>query len=61
MQRLGFIEGQNLKVVERGYAASIDQFAELAAELAKAKVDAIFSVGDVAIRAAQRATATIPR
>src|SRR5258708_27182261 len=29
-------------------------------ELVKAKVDAIFCAGDVAIRAAQRATATIP-
>src|SRR4051794_4992514 len=60
VQRLGFVEGQNLEVHGRGYGANIDQFAEIAAELAKAKVDAIFSVGDVAIRAAQRATATIP-
>jgi putative ABC transport system substrate-binding protein len=60
VQRLGFVEGQNLEVHGRGYGASIDQFAEIAAELAKAKVNTMFCVGDVAIRAAQRATATIP-
>jgi putative tryptophan/tyrosine transport system substrate-binding protein len=59
LRRLGFIEGQNLDVNGRGFGASIARFAEIAAELAKAQVDAIFCAGDVAIRAAQRATATI--
>jgi putative tryptophan/tyrosine transport system substrate-binding protein len=57
LRRLGFIEGQNLDVNGRGFGASIDQFAEIAADLAKAQVDAIFCAGDIAIRAAQRATA----
>src|SRR3954447_4415397 len=50
VQRLGFIEGQNLDVDGRGYGASIDQFPAIAGELAKAKTDAIFCAGDVAIR-----------
>jgi len=60
LQRLGFVEGRNLHIYGRGYGASIDQFSGIAAELAKAKVDAIFCAGDLAIRAAQRATAEIP-
>jgi len=59
LRRLGFIEGENLDVNGRGFGASIGRFAEIAAELAKAPVDAIFCAGDVAIRAAQRATVTI--
>src|SRR5262245_25249815 len=58
--RLGFIEGQNLMIDGRGYGARIDRFAEIAAELVKVQVDVIHCAGDAAIRAAQRATATIP-
>jgi ABC-type uncharacterized transport system substrate-binding protein len=60
LRRLGFIEGQNLSVDGRGYGVRNDQFMEIAAELVKAQVSTIFCAGDVAIRAAQRATATIP-
>ena len=60
LRRLGFIEGQNLIIDGRGYGVRIGQFAEIAAELVKVKVDTIYCAGDAAIRAAQRATATIP-
>jgi putative tryptophan/tyrosine transport system substrate-binding protein len=60
LRRLGFIEGQNLTIVWRPYALHIDLIPEFAAELVKAKVDVIYAVGDAAIRAAQRVTATIP-
>ncbi len=60
LRRLGFIEGQNLIIDGRGYGVRIGQFAEIAAELVKVQVDAIYCAGDAAIRAAQRATATIP-
>jgi hypothetical protein len=60
MRRLGFIEGQNLTVDYRAYAQHIDKLSEWAAELSKARVDAITTVGDLAIRAAQEATKTIP-
>jgi putative ABC transport system substrate-binding protein len=60
LQRLGFIEGQNLTVYRRGYGLRVEQFAEHAAEQVKAGVDVILVGGDAAVRAAQRSTATIP-
>src|SRR5262249_53045089 len=56
----GFVEGQNLQIDGQGYGLRPEQFAQHAAELAKAKVDVIHCVGAAAIRAAQQATATIP-
>jgi putative ABC transport system substrate-binding protein len=56
MRRLGFIEGQNLTFDYRAYAQHIDKLSEWAAELSKARVDVITTVGDLAIRAAQEAT-----
>ena len=58
LRRFGFIEGQNLIIYWREYR--IDLISELAADLVKAKVDVIYAAGDAVIRAAQRATTTIP-
>jgi putative ABC transport system substrate-binding protein len=61
MRRLGFIEGQNLTVDYRdAYTQQIEKLSEWAAELVKARVDVIATVGDLGIRAAQDATKTIP-
>jgi ABC-type uncharacterized transport system substrate-binding protein len=60
LRRFGFIEGQNLSVDGRGYGVRNDQFVEIAVELVKTRVDALFCAGDAATRAAQQATATIP-
>jgi putative ABC transport system substrate-binding protein len=60
LRRLGFIEGQNLTIDWRSYGQRIDLIPEFAAELVKAHVDVIYAAGVTAIRAAQRATATIP-
>jgi ABC-type uncharacterized transport system substrate-binding protein len=60
LRRLGFIEGQNLAVDERGYGLRVEQMDEHAAELAKSDVDVITVGGDAAVRATQRATAQIP-
>ena len=60
LRRFGFIEGQNLTIDWRQYTLHIDLIPEFAAELVNAKVDVIYAVGDAAIRAAQRVTATIP-
>ena len=60
LRRFGFIEGQNLTIDWRQYTLHIDLISEFAADLVKAKVDVIYAVGDAAIRAAQRVTATIP-
>jgi putative tryptophan/tyrosine transport system substrate-binding protein len=58
--RLGFIVGKNLKVDGRGYGLRPEQFAGHATELVNAQVDVISAGGDAAVRAAQRATTTIP-
>jgi ABC-type uncharacterized transport system substrate-binding protein len=59
LRRAGFAEGQNLLVA--GWESRPERFAERAAELVKAKVDALFcGGGNTAIRAAQQATVTTP-
>ena len=60
LRRLGFIEGQNLTIDWRSYGPRVDLIPEFVAELVKAHVDVIYAAGDIAIRAAQRATTTIP-
>jgi putative tryptophan/tyrosine transport system substrate-binding protein len=60
LRRFGFIEDQNLTIEWRQYTLHIDLISEFAADLVKSKVDVIYAVGDAAIRAAQRATTTIP-
>jgi len=60
LSRLGFVVGQNLQVDGQGYGPRPEQLAQHAAELVKAKVDVILASGNLAIRAAQQATATIP-
>lgn len=60
LRQLGFIEGRNLIVDGRGYAARTEQFAALAVDLVNDKVDAIVCGGPAATRAAQQATQTIP-
>jgi len=60
LQRLGFLERQNLVVDRRGYGQPVERFAELAQDHVKAQVDAIVCGGEAAARAAQQATQTIP-
>jgi putative tryptophan/tyrosine transport system substrate-binding protein len=56
----GFVEGQNLIVDQRGFSIDYNKFAEVAAEIVKSPVDAIVCSGEIALRATQRATRTIP-
>jgi putative tryptophan/tyrosine transport system substrate-binding protein len=60
LRHSGFIEGQNLSLDQGGYGLRLDQFDEHAAELVRSGVDVILAGGDPAVRAAQRATNTIP-
>src|SRR5207344_1862754 len=60
VRKLGFVEGQNLKVDWRSYGQQVDRVSEFAAELVRAQADVIFAGGDFGIRAAQAATTTIP-
>jgi ABC-type uncharacterized transport system substrate-binding protein len=60
LRRSGFVEGQNLVVDRRGFSTDYDKFPEVAASLVKAPVDALLCAGEIALRAAQRTTRTIP-
>jgi putative ABC transport system substrate-binding protein len=60
LRRLGFIEGQNLAVYWHSFAPDVDRVSDFAADLVKADVDAILASGDLATRAAQGATQSIP-
>jgi putative ABC transport system substrate-binding protein len=60
LSRAGFIESQNLTVDGRGYAVRTEQFAALAAELAKSGLDAIVCGGAVAARSMQEASSMVP-
>ena len=60
MRRWGFINGQNLTINCHEFGANNELSSEYAGDLVRAKVDVIVAWGDVAIRAAQQATKTIP-
>jgi putative ABC transport system substrate-binding protein len=61
LRELGYVEGQNLVIDHRCGGRKREGLTEVAAELVRLKVDVIVtSPGRPAIRAAQRATRTIP-
>ena len=60
LRHLGFVKDQNLTIACRDVGPSINLSSQYAAELVKGPVDVIVVFGDVAARAAQRATKTIP-
>ncbi|MGH6641889.1 MAG: ABC transporter substrate-binding protein [Bradyrhizobium sp.] len=60
LRNLGYVDGENLIVDRDGYGLRYDQFANHAEELVARGVDVLLCAGDVAIRAAQRASSTIP-
>jgi ABC-type uncharacterized transport system substrate-binding protein len=57
---LGYVEGSNVRLERRWSDGHDDRFPSLARELVDLKVDVIVAATVPAIRAAQRATATIP-
>jgi putative ABC transport system substrate-binding protein len=60
LRRNGFLLGHNLNLYPRGYGLRPEQFADIAVEQVNANIDLIMCGGDPAIRAAQRASTTIP-
>jgi putative ABC transport system substrate-binding protein len=60
LRGLGYTEGQNVILEFRPAAQEGDSLENLAADLARLKVDVIVAVGDRAIQAARNATRTIP-
>jgi putative ABC transport system substrate-binding protein len=59
LKELGYIEGRNVAIEYRWAAGKVDRLPELAAELARSKVDVIVTAGPSATRAAKQAT-TLP-
>jgi putative ABC transport system substrate-binding protein len=60
LQDTGLVEGRDVIIELRFAQGGPQPLAELAAELVRLKVDVIHASGDLAPRAAQQATATIP-
>ncbi len=60
MRELGYIEGKNIIIEYRFAEGKEDRLPELATELVRLKVDAIFTAGTPAIYALKQATKTIP-
>jgi putative tryptophan/tyrosine transport system substrate-binding protein len=60
LRRYGFVEGQNLIVDQRGFSTDYVKFPAVAAAIVKSPVDAIVCSGEIALRAAQQATRTVP-
>jgi putative ABC transport system substrate-binding protein len=56
----GYVDGKNIIIELRAAGGDYDRLPELAAELARLKVDVIVAFGTKAVSAAVRATATIP-
>jgi putative ABC transport system substrate-binding protein len=59
LRDLGYIEGKTI-VIEFGWAETVDQLQERAAELVRMNVDVIFTVSSTETNAARQATKTIP-
>ena len=60
LRRLGFIEGGNLIIDAAGFGLPPERMEVHAADLMNGPVDVILAAGDAAVRAAQRATTSIP-
>ena len=61
LKEVGFIEGQNLAIEYSWAEGNFDRLPALAADLIRSKFDVIAAMsGDVSIRAATRASSTIP-
>jgi putative ABC transport system substrate-binding protein len=60
LREFGYEEGKNIVIEWRWAGGRADQFAELAAELVRLKVEVIVAANNPAVAAAQAATPTIP-
>jgi putative ABC transport system substrate-binding protein len=60
LRDLGYVEGRNIAIERRFSVGSVDQLSFLAAELVRANVDIIVTVGSPAAIAAKAATRNLP-
>ena len=60
LRELGYVEGQNLALEQRHAEGHYERLPDLAADLARLRVEVLVAAGSAAILAAQRATSTVP-
>ena len=60
LRELGYLEGENLIIEYRSAAGDPGRFPELASDLMRIGVDAVVTRGTPAVRAARRASTTVP-
>src|SRR5438105_15488909 len=60
LRTLGYVEGRNITIEYRWAEGRFERLPELASELAGRNVDVIVTAVPPSVRAAQRATTTIP-
>ena len=60
LRELGYVEGRNLIIEWRHGAERSERYADAAAEFVRLRVDAIVTIGMIAVRAARHATSSIP-
>ena len=60
LRDLGYVEGENMAIEWRWGRGSTERFSDFAAEMVRLNVDVIVAGNDIAGRAAQQATKTIP-
>jgi putative ABC transport system substrate-binding protein len=60
LRTLGYVEGRNITIEYRWAEGRFERLPELASELVARNVDVIVTAGPPSVRAAQRATTTIP-
>jgi ABC-type uncharacterized transport system substrate-binding protein len=60
LRELGYVNGKNIVIEYRSAEGKLDRLSELAAELARLKVDVIVTSGPSVTRAVKEATTTIP-
>jgi putative ABC transport system substrate-binding protein len=60
LRELGYVEGQNIALERKFADGDVDRLGELAQELVEHRVDAIVALATPPVRAARKATSTIP-
>ena len=60
LRKLGYVEGQSITIEYRYAGEKLERLPDMANELVRSKVDVIVAVSTPAIKAAQKATKTIP-
>ena len=60
LRALGYVEGRNIRLLERAVGERYENMAEIINEYARLKVDVIVTMGSTATEAAAKATSTIP-